>query len=103
MGKRSSPGLAFLIQDRPVEAFEQLNVPARIVPLHNWYFLAAAFLTPASSARPRSGTRSRSRSRDRESCWPSSLRVSILLQMTSPPQKVPGTPIPGTPNGTPTQ
>ena len=45
MGKRSSQGLAFLIEERPVEAFEQLNVPARVVPLHNWFFLAAAFLT----------------------------------------------------------
>ena len=45
MGKRSSQGLAFLIEERPVEAFEQLNVAARVVPLHNWFFLAAAFLT----------------------------------------------------------
>jgi HlyD family secretion protein len=45
MGRRSSQGLAFLIEDRPVEAFEQLNVSARVVPLHNWFFLAAAFLT----------------------------------------------------------
>ncbi len=37
--------MAFLIEDRPVEAFEQLNVSARVVPLHNWFFLAAAFLT----------------------------------------------------------
>ena len=45
MGKRSSQGLASLIEERPVEAFEQLNVAARVVPLHNWFFLAAAFLT----------------------------------------------------------
>lgn len=45
MGRRSSQGLAFLIEDRPVEAFEQLNVSARVVPLHSWFFLAAAFLT----------------------------------------------------------
>jgi hypothetical protein len=45
MGKRSSQRLAVLIEDRPVEAFEQLNVAARVVPLHNWFFLAAAFLT----------------------------------------------------------
>jgi HlyD family secretion protein len=45
MGKRSSQRLAFLIEERPVEAFEQLNVAARVVPLHNWFFLAAAFLT----------------------------------------------------------
>ncbi len=45
MGKRSSQGLAFLIEERPVEAFEQLNVATRVVPLHNWFFLAAAFLT----------------------------------------------------------
>jgi HlyD family secretion protein len=45
MGRRSSHGLAFLIGDRPVEAFEQLNVSARIIPLYNWFFLAAAFLT----------------------------------------------------------
>jgi hypothetical protein len=29
MGKRSSQGLAFLIEERPVEAFEQLNVGIR--------------------------------------------------------------------------
>jgi HlyD family secretion protein len=45
MSRRSSQGLAFLIEERPVEAFEQLNVPARVVPLHNWFFLASAFLT----------------------------------------------------------
>ncbi len=45
MGKRSHQGLAFLIEERPVEAFEQLNVAARVVPLRNWFFLAAAFLT----------------------------------------------------------
>jgi HlyD family secretion protein len=45
MGKRSSQRLAFLIEERPVDAFEQLNVAVRVVPLHNWLFLAAAFLT----------------------------------------------------------
>ncbi len=45
MGKRSSQGLASLIAERPVEAFEQLNVAVRVVPLHNWFFLAAALLT----------------------------------------------------------
>jgi HlyD family secretion protein len=45
MAKRSSQGLASLIEERPVEAFEQLDVAARVVPLHNWFFLAAAFLT----------------------------------------------------------
>jgi HlyD family secretion protein len=50
MAARSSQGLAFLIEDRPVEAFEQLNVSARVVPLHSWYFLAAAFLTLGSFA-----------------------------------------------------
>ena len=45
MSRRSSQGLAFLIEERPVEAFEQLNVQARVVPLHNWFFLASAFLT----------------------------------------------------------
>ncbi len=45
MGKRSSQGLASLIAERPVEAFEQLNVAVRVVPLRNWFFLAAALLT----------------------------------------------------------
>jgi HlyD family secretion protein len=45
MGKRSSQGLASLIEERPVEAFEQLNVAARVVPLRNWFYIAAAFLT----------------------------------------------------------
>ncbi len=45
MGKRSSEGLASLIAERPVEAFEQLNVAVRVVPLRNWFFLAAALLT----------------------------------------------------------
>jgi len=45
MSKRSSQRLASLIEDRPVEAFEQLNVAARVVPLNNWFLLAAAFLT----------------------------------------------------------
>jgi HlyD family secretion protein len=45
MAKRSSHGLATLLEERPVEAFEQLNVAERVVPLHNWFFLAAAFLT----------------------------------------------------------
>ena len=45
MGKRSIHGLAILAGDRPVEAFEQLNVSARIVPLYRWFMLAAAFLT----------------------------------------------------------
>ena len=45
MAKRSSQGLASLIEERPVEAFEQLDVAARVVPLNNWFFLAAAFLT----------------------------------------------------------
>jgi hypothetical protein len=45
MAKRSSQGLASLLEERPVEAFEQLNVAERVVPLHNWFFLAAAFLT----------------------------------------------------------
>jgi HlyD family secretion protein len=44
MAKRSSQGLASLIEERPVEAFEQLDVAARVVPLYNWFFLAAAFL-----------------------------------------------------------
>jgi HlyD family secretion protein len=44
MAKRSSQGLAALIEERPVEAFEQLDVAARVVPLHNWFFVAAAFL-----------------------------------------------------------
>jgi HlyD family secretion protein len=44
MGNRSSRGAASLIEDRPVEAFEQLNVAVRIVPLRSWFFLGAAFL-----------------------------------------------------------
>ena len=44
MARRSSQGLAFLVEDQPVEAFEQLNVSARIVPMHRWFFLAVAFL-----------------------------------------------------------
>jgi hypothetical protein len=45
MAKRSSQGLASLIEEGLVEAFEQLDVAARVVPLYNWFFLAAAFLT----------------------------------------------------------
>ena len=45
MGKRSSQGLASLIAERPVEAFEQLNVAVRVVPMYNWFFLGAALLT----------------------------------------------------------
>ncbi|MGP0069616.1 MAG: NHLP bacteriocin system secretion protein [Isosphaeraceae bacterium] len=45
MGKRSSQGLAFLIEERPVEAMEQLDVAARVVPLRSWFALTAAFLT----------------------------------------------------------
>jgi HlyD family secretion protein len=45
MAKRSSQGLASLIEERPVESFNQLDVAARVVPLHNWFFVAAAFLT----------------------------------------------------------
>jgi HlyD family secretion protein len=50
MAKRSSHNLASLIEERPVEAFQQLNVAARVVPLHNWFFLAAAFLTVGAFA-----------------------------------------------------
>jgi hypothetical protein len=44
VAKQSSQGLASLIAERPVESFEQLDVAARVVPLHNWFFVAAAFL-----------------------------------------------------------
>jgi HlyD family secretion protein len=44
MGNRSPHGMASLVEDRPVEAFEQLNVAVRIVPLRGWFLLAAAFL-----------------------------------------------------------
>jgi HlyD family secretion protein len=50
MAKRSSQGLASLLEERPVESFEQLDVAARVVPLHNWFFLAAAFLTVGAFA-----------------------------------------------------
>src|SRR5262249_2804282 len=45
MAKRSTHGLASLIEERPAEAFEQLNVAARVVPLPHWFLLAAVFLT----------------------------------------------------------
>ena len=48
MGRRTSQSLAFLIEERPVEAMEQLDVAARIVPLRGWFTLAAAFLTLGS-------------------------------------------------------
>ncbi len=45
MARRSSQSLAFLVEERPVEALEQLDVAARVVPLRSWFSLAAAFLT----------------------------------------------------------
>jgi HlyD family secretion protein len=45
MGKRTSQSLVFLIEERPVEAMEQLDIAARVVPLRSWFALAAAFLT----------------------------------------------------------
>ena len=47
MAKRSSKGLASLIEERPADrALEQLNVSVRVVPLYTWFVLAAAFLAP---------------------------------------------------------
>lgn len=45
VSKRSPLGLAFLAEDRPVEALEQLDSAVRIVTLRRWYYLAALFLT----------------------------------------------------------
>ena len=50
MSKRSAQGLAFLIEDRPAEAFEQLDSVLRIVSLRHWFFLAVVLLTLVSFA-----------------------------------------------------
>jgi len=44
MARRSAHGLASLVEERPLEALEQLDVAARVVPLRGWFTLAAAFL-----------------------------------------------------------
>lgn len=45
MSKRSTQGLAFLVEDRPVEAFEQLDRMLKIISLRSWAYLAIGFLT----------------------------------------------------------
>lgn len=45
MSKAPARGLAFLADDRPVEALEQLDSTLRIVTLRKWFSLAAVFLT----------------------------------------------------------
>jgi HlyD family secretion protein len=48
MSKQTSRGLAFLTEDRPVEAFEQLDSMLRIVRLRNWFYLAIMFFIIAA-------------------------------------------------------
>ncbi|MFO0910153.1 MAG: NHLP bacteriocin system secretion protein [Isosphaeraceae bacterium] len=43
MSRRTSTGLAFLVEDRPAEAFEQLDSVLRIVSIRNWFFIALLF------------------------------------------------------------
>ena len=45
MSKRSTQGLAFLVADRPVEAFEQLDRMLKIISFRSWTYLAVGFLT----------------------------------------------------------
>jgi HlyD family secretion protein len=48
MRKRGSGGLALLIEERPIESFEQLDSVLRIVTLRGWFFLGVLFLTLGS-------------------------------------------------------
>lgn len=48
MSQRTGQGLAFLVEDRPAEAFEQLDARLRIVPVRGWLYLVGVFLTLAS-------------------------------------------------------
>jgi HlyD family secretion protein len=48
MTRRPPQGLAFLVEDRPAEAFEQLDAGLRIVTVRGWALLAAAVLTLAA-------------------------------------------------------
>ncbi len=48
MSKRATQGLAFLVEDRPVEAFEQLDRMLKIISLSNWTYLAVGFMMLAS-------------------------------------------------------
>jgi HlyD family secretion protein len=45
---RTGQGLAFLVEDRPAEALEQLDTALRIVSVRGWCVLAVIFLTLAS-------------------------------------------------------
>jgi HlyD family secretion protein len=45
MSRRPAQGIAFLVEDRPAEAFEQLDAALRIVTVRNWLLLAVVFLT----------------------------------------------------------
>ncbi len=47
MSKRDNNGLAFLVEDRPAEAFEQLDSALRVVSLQNWLVLSVVFFTLA--------------------------------------------------------
>lgn len=48
MSKPPAQGLAFLVEDRTVEALEQLDATLRIVTLRGWFSLAALSLTLAA-------------------------------------------------------
>ncbi|MFO0909217.1 MAG: NHLP bacteriocin system secretion protein [Isosphaeraceae bacterium] len=48
MSRRSATGLAILAEDRPAEAFEQLDSVLRIVSLRHWFFLSLILLVLAS-------------------------------------------------------
>ena len=47
LSKRDNQGLAFLVEDRPAEAFEQLDSALRVVSLQNWMVLSVVFFTIA--------------------------------------------------------
>lgn len=48
MSRRSARGLTFLIEERPVESFEQLDSALRIVTVRGWLLLAVVFVTLGS-------------------------------------------------------
>jgi len=48
VSQRGNNGLAFLVDDRPAEAFEQLDSALRVISLRNWLTLAVVLFTIAT-------------------------------------------------------